>query len=287
MNMAEVIERQRKELNMTRQELAEKLNVSERLIAVWEEGKQYPETRLIPLLAKVLELRIGELFGEDQGEISVDSNERLDAAQIWRYKRRMLLAMVCCLFCGIAVVGVRRPLFASDGMNYIVVPIVLIFFFAAAVFLLAWGELRFRQFYNGVYHDNVYYDVYLKMDLQWFGLAVILFTLLISVVIPLGIGYDVRGAGLAVLVLLYLYDSATFFIYMQFKKRCRRKKLLFSRNLLLIELGVGLLGWGIFALYLLLHRGNIYFPSYGIAICSVPFLVMQIISYAELRKQTR
>ena len=52
----------REMLNMTQQELAEKMSVSQGAIAMWETGKDLPITDKLPLLAKALNCEISDLF---------------------------------------------------------------------------------------------------------------------------------------------------------------------------------------------------------------------------------
>ncbi len=66
--IAEKIVSQRKELNMTQKELAEKLEISDKTVSRWETGKQIPDALAMPEIAKVLEISIGELYGEKKKE---------------------------------------------------------------------------------------------------------------------------------------------------------------------------------------------------------------------------
>ena len=61
--IAENIVRRRKELGMTQKELAEKLNISDKTLSRWETDKQVPDALMIPEIAKVLDMTIGEIYG--------------------------------------------------------------------------------------------------------------------------------------------------------------------------------------------------------------------------------
>ena len=52
----------RKEKNLTQEQLAEKLNVSNKTISKWENGKCLPDYSIIELLCKELDITITELF---------------------------------------------------------------------------------------------------------------------------------------------------------------------------------------------------------------------------------
>ena len=52
----------RKEKNMTQQELADKLNVTDRAIGNWENGRRLPDYSIIKDLCSELDITINELF---------------------------------------------------------------------------------------------------------------------------------------------------------------------------------------------------------------------------------
>lgn len=61
-----MIKRLRENKKMTQQQLAEKLNVSDKTISKWETGRGYPDISLVEQLANALGVSIIELFnGED------------------------------------------------------------------------------------------------------------------------------------------------------------------------------------------------------------------------------
>ena len=76
------IERKRKEQNLTQEQLAEKLGVSNKTISKWENGKCMPDYSIIEQLCKELSVTLSELMdGEDAAEDSVrvyDDEQILD-----------------------------------------------------------------------------------------------------------------------------------------------------------------------------------------------------------------
>lgn len=52
----------RKEKNMTQQQLADSLNVTDRAVSNWENGRRLPDYTYLPLLAEILETSIQELL---------------------------------------------------------------------------------------------------------------------------------------------------------------------------------------------------------------------------------
>jgi len=68
--IAEKIARRRKELGMTQREMAEKLNVSDKTLSRWETGKQIPDAFTIRDIAKVLNMKVSEIYDEEENEAS-------------------------------------------------------------------------------------------------------------------------------------------------------------------------------------------------------------------------
>ena len=52
----------RKENNMTQQELADKLNITDRAISHWENGRSMPDAGVILELCKILNINVNELM---------------------------------------------------------------------------------------------------------------------------------------------------------------------------------------------------------------------------------
>ena len=101
--IAENIARRRKELGMTQKELAEKLNISDKTLSRWETDKQIPDALMIPEIAKVLNMSIGEIYGfaeasaetnnSRENRMHIDNNsekEEVDYARITSYKLLLL-----------------------------------------------------------------------------------------------------------------------------------------------------------------------------------------------------
>ena len=59
----------RKEKGMTQKQLADKMNISDKTISKWERGQGCPDISLLPELAEILEINIGEILS---GEINVN-----------------------------------------------------------------------------------------------------------------------------------------------------------------------------------------------------------------------
>ena len=80
------IARKRKEQNLTQEQLAEKLGVSNKTISKWENGKCMPDYSIIQTLCEALQVTLPELMdGEDAAE---DSVRVYDDEQILNLLRR-------------------------------------------------------------------------------------------------------------------------------------------------------------------------------------------------------
>lgn len=62
----ENIRRLRKSRGWTQRELAERLDISDKTVSRWESGIQLPDAQIIPELAEMFGVSIGELYGEEQ-----------------------------------------------------------------------------------------------------------------------------------------------------------------------------------------------------------------------------
>lgn len=72
-----MIKRLRENKHMTQQQLASKLNVSDKTISKWENSRGYPDISLIESLANALDVSIIELFtGENIVNTNKSSNMR-------------------------------------------------------------------------------------------------------------------------------------------------------------------------------------------------------------------
>lgn len=77
-----MIKRLREQKNMTQQQLAEKVSVSDKAISKWENGRGYPDVSLIEALANALGVSIIELFS---GDDVVNKNRAFNMRRIKYY----------------------------------------------------------------------------------------------------------------------------------------------------------------------------------------------------------
>lgn len=115
----------RKQKNMTQEQLAEKLKVSNKTISKWETGKCMPDYSIVKSLCKELEITLSELM---DGEISEDKSVRTyDEEQIIDLLRRVqelenqknILYGITLIVMGIALQALSYVVEGSDFKNYI------------------------------------------------------------------------------------------------------------------------------------------------------------------------
>ena len=107
----------RKRLGLTQEQLAEKLNVSNKTVSKWETGKSYPDVLLVPAITKELGISINQFFDceDTKPEVIGKSNKE----KLTKIRSNLILA-----FCLLAV----TPIFI--GLIPVLPLMELIIFFA-------------------------------------------------------------------------------------------------------------------------------------------------------------
>ncbi len=99
-----VIKRQREKCRLTQNQLAEKLNVSDKAVSKWETGRGFPDISMLESLAKVLNVSVIELLS---GEEISNSNR---SANIKNSK------MYVCPVCGNIIYSVGQAAISCCGI---------------------------------------------------------------------------------------------------------------------------------------------------------------------------
>lgn len=115
----------RKQKNMTQEQLAEKLGVSNKTISKWETGKCMPDYSIIKNLCDELEITVAELFdGETSGEKSVRVYDKEQFLNLLRRtqeleKQKNTLYGVVLIVMGIAMQALSYAVGGSDMKDFI------------------------------------------------------------------------------------------------------------------------------------------------------------------------
>lgn len=118
------IAKKRKEQNMTQEQLAERLGVSNKTISKWETGKCMPDYTVIKSLRGELKVTVSELMdAEETEEKSVrvyDDDQILDLLRRTREleKQKVMLTGVILIVMGIALQALSQSLGGSDVKDF-------------------------------------------------------------------------------------------------------------------------------------------------------------------------
>ena len=118
------IAQKRKEKNLTQEQLAEKLGVSNKTISKWETGKCMPDYAVVGSLCDELEITIAELMdGEEREEKSVrayDEEQIMDLLKRTQEleKQKAMLYGVLLLVMGIALQALSHTIGGSDVKDF-------------------------------------------------------------------------------------------------------------------------------------------------------------------------
>lgn len=156
----------RKNKNLTQQDLADLLNVSNRAVSKWETGKNLPETSIMEELCKILDISITELFNGERAsseglninnkEENVDINSEIDleisAADIKKsidYQWRLVQIKGYLIIWGIisVILLILNIITSLDNPKFILTGLLieLIFILALGIYLGSFSIYSFIQ----------------------------------------------------------------------------------------------------------------------------------------------
>ena len=119
-NTGKFISQKRKEKNLTQEQLAEKIGVSNKTISKWETGKCMPDYGVVQSLCKELEITVAELMdGEESEERSVrlyDDEQIMDLLRRTQEleKQKNQLYGILLIVMGIALQALSHTMGGSD-----------------------------------------------------------------------------------------------------------------------------------------------------------------------------
>ena len=143
--VSKFITQKRKEKNLTQEQLAEKIGVSNKTISKWETGKCMPDYSVIELLCEKLNITLAELMNgeEDEKSIHTYDNEQIVEMlkEIQNLKAQKTLIMGYCLLVMGGVMLALSQIFGGTDIQDFLSGFMLglsIGEFLAGVFLLAY-----------------------------------------------------------------------------------------------------------------------------------------------------
>ena len=105
MDIGKRIRSRRMEMNMTQDELAEKLLVSRPAVSNWETGKNYPDLQIIVMLSEVLDVSLDDLLKGDANVVEQITKDTRESGKL-RKRIRVLIGIVAILLVAVAAVYV-------------------------------------------------------------------------------------------------------------------------------------------------------------------------------------
>ena len=103
--MKDIISKRRRELGLTQQQLAEKLNISDKVISKWETGRSLPDTSMLIPLAEALQITINELMESNNNVTEIDKTAAYEADV--SYKNTCIIALAIQLVAAIFIISGR------------------------------------------------------------------------------------------------------------------------------------------------------------------------------------
>ncbi|MDD6871666.1 MAG: helix-turn-helix transcriptional regulator [Clostridiales bacterium] len=118
------IAKKRKEQNLTQEQLAERLGISNKTVSKWETGKCMPDYAVVKSLCEELKVTVSELMdGEEAGDKSVrayDDEQILDLLRRTQEleKQKVMMSGVILIVMGIALQALSHTLGGSNVRDF-------------------------------------------------------------------------------------------------------------------------------------------------------------------------
>ena len=187
----DIIYENRKKKQLTQEQLADLLNVSNKTVSKWERGLSYPDILLIPNLAKILDISISELF--DSNDIQPEAKETYDNSILVRYKNSAIVSILLFVFASVF------PTIGWMFQNIVFIYIALIIGIAMIIASLINFILTCTKFYTFI--QEKYFNIkYINTLKNYIGIYSILFFIPLMI---LPIFFD-EGFDILILTLVYL-----------------------------------------------------------------------------------
>lgn len=97
-NISERIKTLRQQKNMTQKDLAEKLHLSNNVVSKWELGQSEPDINALYQLARIFDISIGELFGEEVNQTKQEKNFNQKCYEFFKNHYLLIIQIVLTSF---------------------------------------------------------------------------------------------------------------------------------------------------------------------------------------------
>ena len=188
----DVIYENRKKKQLTQEQLADRLNVSNKTISKWERGLGYPDILILPTLAKVLDISVNELLSAD--DLKPESIEQYDNKIMTKYKLNIILAFLVLIFSPILYI-ISAFVFQSYELSVtsIFIGVIAVLFSLISVIL---HSIKMYDFICNKYTNEKYIKVF-KNYLGLFSIIIFVLSLFLALLI--------ENKSLSIIIATFIY----------------------------------------------------------------------------------
>lgn len=182
MCIGEKIAEMRKQNNMTQKDLAEKLNVSDKVISKWETGKCLPDVETMLKLSKVLDVSISELYEcveKSEKTTAEDYNEE----RIWQYKKYSIVSCFLILLSLVFLLFLTENWSRFDNIEDILRFILIMLSISSFTLGIIFQLTQFIRLYS--YSKNKFYKEEYTEVLKKYGIIFLICLAIVLIVPPI------------------------------------------------------------------------------------------------------
>lgn len=193
MTIGEKIAELRRVNKMTQRDLAEIINVSDKVISKWETGRTLPDVEAILRLSKTFNVSIAELF-ECIEKTDTNKAEEYNEERIWQYKKYSIIAcflyFLSQIFLWMNAVEWTHYTDIMDTIRFILFFLSIVLAFTSAVIEMI-QYVRLKTYAKGKHYQNEYNRILKKYSLIYLG--IVSSFILLFVVIFLSFILSIKG----------------------------------------------------------------------------------------------
>lgn len=174
MTIGEKIADLRRENKMTQRDLAEIINVSDKVISKWETGRTLPDVEAMLRLSKTFNVSISDLF-ECIEKTDTQKAEEYNEERIWQYKKYSIIA--CFLFV-LSQIFLWMNAFEwthytdiRDTIKFILFFLTIVFSSTSVIIELI-QYVRLKTYAKGKYYQIEYNRILRKYSLIYIGIVI-------------------------------------------------------------------------------------------------------------------
>lgn len=174
MTIGEKIAELRRENKMTQRDLAEIINVSDKVISKWETGRTLPDVEAILRLSKTFNVSIAELF-ECIEKTDTNKAEEYNEERIWQYKKYSIIA---CFLYFLSQIFLWMNAFEwthytdiRDTIKFILFFLTIVFSSTSVIIELI-QYVRLKTYAKGKYFQIEYNRILKKYSLIYIGIVI-------------------------------------------------------------------------------------------------------------------